>query len=88
MTGQEVMKLTEKLKEKGMGRDEILEIIEYAETHEPKEGSETAYTRVIPARKSVRSRRQDVTLFFLFGPEGWQIGGLAGLQMGDRCQLR
>ena len=64
MTGQEVMKLTEKLKEKGMGSDEILEIIEYAETHEPKEGSETAYTRVIPARKSVRSRRQDVHSFF------------------------
>ena len=37
MTGKEVVNLIRKLKEKGMSSDEILAIIEYVETHEPKE---------------------------------------------------
>ena len=37
MTGKEVVNLIRKLKEKGMSRDEILAIIEYVETHDPKE---------------------------------------------------
>ena len=37
MTGKEVVNLIRKLKEKGMSSDEILEIIEYIETHDPKE---------------------------------------------------
>lgn len=37
MTGKDVVNLTRKLKEKGMNSDEILEIIEYIETHAPKE---------------------------------------------------
>ena len=37
MTGKEVVNLIRKLREKGMSSDEILEIIEYIETHEPKE---------------------------------------------------
>ena len=37
MTGKEVVKLIRKLKEKGMSSDEILAIIEYVETHDPKE---------------------------------------------------
>lgn len=37
MTGKEVVNLIRKLKEKGMGSDEILELIEYIETHDPKE---------------------------------------------------
>lgn len=37
MTGKEVVNLIRKLREKGMGADEILEIIEYIETHDPKE---------------------------------------------------
>ena len=37
MTGKEVVNLIRKLKEKGMNSDEILSIIEYIETHDPKE---------------------------------------------------
>ena len=37
MTGKEVVNLIRKLREKGMSSDEILEIIEYMETHDPKE---------------------------------------------------
>ena len=37
MTGKEVVNLIRKLKEKGMNSDEILAIIEYVETHDPKE---------------------------------------------------
>ena len=37
MTGKEVVNLVRKLKEKGMNSDEILSIIEYIETHDPKE---------------------------------------------------
>ena len=39
MTGKEVVNLIRKLREKGMSSDEILEIIEYIETHDPKEES-------------------------------------------------
>lgn len=39
MTGKEVVNLIRKLREKGMNSDEILEIIEYIETHDPKEDS-------------------------------------------------
>ena len=37
MTGKEVVNLIRKLKEKGLSCDEILELIEYIETHDPKE---------------------------------------------------
>lgn len=37
MTGKEVVNLIRKLREKGMSSDEILAIIEYIETHDPKE---------------------------------------------------
>ena len=37
MTGKEVVNLIRKLKEKGMSSNEILAIIEYVETHDPKE---------------------------------------------------
>lgn len=37
MTGKEIVNLIRKLKEKGMSSDEILAIIEYVETHDPKE---------------------------------------------------
>ena len=37
---KEVVNLIRKLKEKGMSSDEILEIIEYIETHDPKESNE------------------------------------------------
>jgi len=37
MTGKEVVNLIRKLREKGMAGDEIIEIIEYIETHEPRE---------------------------------------------------
>ena len=37
--GKEVVNLIRKLREKGMNSDEILEIIEYIETHDPKEDS-------------------------------------------------
>ena len=37
MTVEEVVNLIRKLKEKGMNSDEILSIIEYIETHDPKE---------------------------------------------------
>lgn len=37
MTGKEVVNLIRKLREKGMDSDEILAIIEYIVTHEPKE---------------------------------------------------
>ncbi len=37
MTGKEVVNLIRKLKEKGMNSDEILALIEYIETHDPKE---------------------------------------------------
>lgn len=37
MTGKEVVNLIRILKEKGMDSDEILTIVEYIETHDPKE---------------------------------------------------
>ena len=37
MTGKEVVNLIRKIKEKGLSSDEILELIEYIETHDPKE---------------------------------------------------
>lgn len=37
MTGKEVVNLIRKLREKGMNSDEILDIIEYIETHDLKE---------------------------------------------------
>ncbi len=37
MTGKEVVNLIRKLKEKGMSSDDILAIIEYIETHDPRE---------------------------------------------------
>lgn len=37
MTGKEVVNLIRKLREKGMDSDEILAIIEYIVTHDPKE---------------------------------------------------
>lgn len=37
MTGKEVVNLIRKLREKGLSSDEILELIEYVETHDPKE---------------------------------------------------
>ena len=37
MTGKEVVNLIRKLKEKGLSSDEILKLIEYIETHDPKE---------------------------------------------------
>ena len=40
MTGKEIVNLIRKLKEKGMHSDEILSIIEYIETHDPKEQEE------------------------------------------------
>ncbi len=39
MTGKEVVNLIRKLREKGIDSNEILEIIEYIETHEPREDS-------------------------------------------------
>ena len=39
MTGKEIVNLIRKLREKGMSSDEILEIVEYIETHDPKEDS-------------------------------------------------
>lgn len=41
MTGKEIVNLSRKLREKGIDSDEILKIIEYVETHEPHEDSET-----------------------------------------------
>ena len=41
MTGKEIVNLIRKLREKGIDSDEILKIIEYVETHEPHEDSET-----------------------------------------------
>ena len=37
MTGKEVVNLIRKLREEGISSDKILEIIEYIETHDPKE---------------------------------------------------
>ena len=37
MTGKEIVNLIRRLREKGMTSDEILDIIEYIETHDPKE---------------------------------------------------
>lgn len=37
MTGKEIVNLIRKLREKGIESDEILNIIEYIETHEPRE---------------------------------------------------
>lgn len=37
MTGKEIVNLIRRLREKGLSSDEILDIIEYIETHEPKE---------------------------------------------------
>lgn len=43
MTGKEVVNLIRKLREKGMSSDEILAIIEYVETHDPKEQETVGY---------------------------------------------
>lgn len=40
MTGKDVVNLTRKLREKGIDGAEILKIIEYIETHEPREDDE------------------------------------------------
>ena len=40
MTGKEVVNLIRKLREKCMNSDEILEVIEYIETHDPKEDAD------------------------------------------------
>ena len=40
MTGKEIVNLIRKLREKGIDSEEILKIIEYIETHEPREDSE------------------------------------------------
>lgn len=37
MSGKEIVNLIRKLRESGMGDKEILDIIEYIETHDPKE---------------------------------------------------
>lgn len=37
MTGKEIVNLIRKLREKGIDAEEILSIIEYIETHDPKE---------------------------------------------------
>ncbi|MCD8217975.1 MAG: hypothetical protein LUD01_08025 [Clostridiales bacterium] len=37
MTGKEIVNLIRKLREKGLDSSEILDIIEYIETHDPKE---------------------------------------------------
>ena len=37
MTGKEIVNLIRKLREKGIDSDEILKIIEYVETHDPRE---------------------------------------------------
>ena len=37
MTGKEIVNLIIKLREKGMSAEEILDIIEFVETHDPKE---------------------------------------------------
>lgn len=39
MTGKEIVNLIRKLREKGIDSNEILEIIEYIETHDPEEDS-------------------------------------------------
>ena len=39
MTGKEIVNLIRKLREKGIDSDEILKIIEYIVTHEPREDS-------------------------------------------------
>lgn len=39
MTGKEIVNLIRILREKGIDSNEILEIIEYVETHEPREDS-------------------------------------------------
>lgn len=35
MTGMEVVNLIEKIEQKGMSAEEIIEIIKYVETHQP-----------------------------------------------------
>ncbi len=37
MTGKEIVNLIRKLREKGMDSTEILDLIEYIETHDPQE---------------------------------------------------
>lgn len=39
MTGREIVNLIHKLEEKGMSADEIIEIIKYIETADPKDPS-------------------------------------------------
>ena len=39
MTGKEVVNLFDKLEQKGMSAEEIIEIIRYVETHDPRENS-------------------------------------------------
>lgn len=40
MTGKEIVNLIRKLREKGMGDSEILDLILYVETHDPKDVAE------------------------------------------------
>lgn len=42
MTGKEIVNLIRKLREKGLTSDEIISIIEYIETHDPKEESNSS----------------------------------------------
>lgn len=39
MTGKEIVNLIRELRSKGMSDKEILDLIEYIETHDPKENS-------------------------------------------------
>lgn len=41
MTGKEIVNLIRQLRESGMSDTKILDLIEYIETHDPKERSET-----------------------------------------------
>lgn len=41
MTGKDIVNLIRVLREKGISPDEILQIIEYVETHDPKEDGYT-----------------------------------------------
>ena len=51
MTGKEIVNLIRKLREKGIDSEEILKIIEYIETHEPREDSEILWQFNISLKK-------------------------------------
>lgn len=42
MTGKEIVNLIRQLRSSGMSDSKILDLIEYIETHDPKEQTETA----------------------------------------------